>query len=438
MKECQKCKTILEDDELFCHECGTKQEIEEVATQNEDMAVPSGKCIHCGETIEGDSVFCPYCGKSQVMEDVKEPEHEVENEPVSKEKSEPKQEYNPELEEKEEPQEALVQEKLEEQTTYEWGEEKKSKKWIWLLLAVLLIGAGAWFFFSQNSNSFDSNDTMPETVDTDSIEEPDEIDEYEETTPTSPLAFLEQFYKGDIKDEYYISQNVTANVLNKLKRDYEYECPSDDCLATWVFTAYPPGSDLYLEEGPIITESKEEGKYSVYYSYYIQGQSGRIYKPRGILVSVTQIDGKYLISDYELVMPDIEQNQDNMPDNNEEYESQKMDTGEDMHTTQANSTQEKQQHSAFFVYGTATELKEFDILDDDGRLRPNFNNVFFTKIDTRIDKEIKLYSKSAKILTTHPSNSYTLKTNEHNQYELSIIDPQRFWSSSMYLVILVK
>ena len=27
MKRCYNCDTILEDDELFCHECGAKQEI---------------------------------------------------------------------------------------------------------------------------------------------------------------------------------------------------------------------------------------------------------------------------------------------------------------------------------------------------------------------------------------------------------------------------
>lgn len=312
MRECPNCKTILEDDELFCHECGTKQEIEESVASNEEAAPLEKKCIHCGETIEEDSAFCPYCGKPQVMEEVKETE--AEKDPVAEEKTEPKQEENPAQEEKNGPKEASIQEKSKEQTTYEWEEEKKSKKWIWILLAALLAGAGAWYFFSQNNYPSESEQTMAEAVDTDSIEEPDEIDEYDDV-PASPLAFLEQFYKGDYEKEDYIKQHVTANVINKLKRDYEYECPSGDCLATWVFTAYPPGSDLYLEEGPIITESKEEGKYSVYYSYYSQGQSGRIYKPRGLLVSVTQIDGKYLISDYELVMPDIVENQDGLANN---------------------------------------------------------------------------------------------------------------------------
>lgn len=313
MKKCPSCNAIMEDDALFCGECGTKFEVEEVADQVEETTAPQEKkCIHCGETIEEDSAFCPYCGKPQVMEEVKEPE--AEKDPVAEEKTEPKQEENPAQEEKNGPKEASIQEKSKEQTTYEWEEEKKSKKWLWVLLVVLLAGAGAWYFFSQNNYPSESEQTMAEAVDTDSIEEPDEIDEYDDV-PASPLAFLEQFYKDDYEKEDYIKQHVTANVINKLKRDYEYECPSGDCLATWVFTAYPPGSDLYLEEGPIITESKEEGKYSVYYSYYSQGQSGRIYKPRGLLVSVTQIDGKYLISDYELVMPDIIENQDGLANN---------------------------------------------------------------------------------------------------------------------------
>ena len=300
MKECPNCKTTLEDDELFCHECGAKQEIEDGAAQNEETAAPQeDKCIHCGEAIEAGSAFCPFCGKPQTVDNVKSEEQ--------KEKAK--------VDEKPGPKEAPVQEEPVEQTTYEWEEEKKSKKWIWILMVALLAGIGAWYYLSQDDSSSESEQNLAEAVDTTPIDEPDVIDEYEEIKPTSPLAFLEQLYKGEYEKEEYIKQHVTANVLNKLKRDYENECPSGDCLATWVFTAYPPGSDLYLEEGPIITESKDGGKYSVYYNYYIQGQSGRIYKPRGLLVSVTQIDGEYLISDYELVMPDIVENEDGLTNN---------------------------------------------------------------------------------------------------------------------------
>lgn len=66
MKKCPSCNAIMEDDALFCGECGTKLEVEEVADQVEETAAPQEKkCIHCGETIEEDSAFCPYCGKSQ-------------------------------------------------------------------------------------------------------------------------------------------------------------------------------------------------------------------------------------------------------------------------------------------------------------------------------------------------------------------------------------
>ena len=42
------------------------------------------------------------------------------------------------------------------------------------------------------------------------------------------------------------------------------------------------------------------------------------------------------------------------------------------------------------------------------QLTGNFNKSYFTKVDIREVSEIKLYSKSAKLLTTHPSSSYTL------------------------------
>ena len=99
--------------------------------------------------------------------------------------------------------------------------------------------------------------------------------------------------------------------------------------------------------------------------------------------------------------------------------------------------QDKQLHTAWFVFGTKKELKDQQILKNGKVLQGNFNKEYFTKVDIRVDKEIKLYSRSAKMLTSHPSSSYTLQRDANKQYVLRITDPQLFWSTSKYLVILV-
>ena len=113
-------------------------------------------------------------------------------------------------------------------------------------------------------------------------------------------------------------------------------------------------------------------------------------------------------------------------------------TEETTQKSQTISQQDKQLNTAWFVFGTKKELKEQNVLTDGEVLRSNFNKEYFTKIDIRVDKEIKLYSKSAKIMTAHPSNAYTLQRDANKQYVLRITDPQLFWSTSKYLVILVK
>ncbi len=102
------------------------------------------------------------------------------------------------------------------------------------------------------------------------------------------------------------------------------------------------------------------------------------------------------------------------------------------------SSQDKALNTAWYVFGTKKELKDQHILDGDHVLQSNFNQSYFTKIDIRVDKEIKLYSKSAKILTSHPASSYTLSQDANKQYILSITDPTTFWATSRYLVVLVK
>ena len=102
------------------------------------------------------------------------------------------------------------------------------------------------------------------------------------------------------------------------------------------------------------------------------------------------------------------------------------------------NAQDKQLNTAWFAFGTKDELKKQRILESGKVLQSNFNKEYFTKIDIRVDKEIKLYSKSAKLLTTHPASAYTLQQDANKQYVLRITDPQAFWSTSKYLVVQVK
>lgn len=106
--------------------------------------------------------------------------------------------------------------------------------------------------------------------------------------------------------------------------------------------------------------------------------------------------------------------------------------------TQTITTQDKQLNTAWFVYGTKRELKEQHIYVDGEVLQSNFNREYFTKIDIRVDKEIRLYSRSAKLLTSHPASAYSLTQDANKQYTLRITNPQLFWSTSKYLVVLVK
>lgn len=106
--------------------------------------------------------------------------------------------------------------------------------------------------------------------------------------------------------------------------------------------------------------------------------------------------------------------------------------------SQTIESQDKQLHTAWFVFGTKKELKEQKILKDGKVLQQNFNKDYFTKIDIRVDKEIKIYSRDAEMLTSHPAGSYTLQRDANKQYVLRINNPDQFWSTSKYLVVQVR
>lgn len=114
-------------------------------------------------------------------------------------------------------------------------------------------------------------------------------------------------------------------------------------------------------------------------------------------------------------------------------------TADNRTKAQTMAAQDKELNTAWFVFGTKNELKEQKILNSGDVLKSGeFNKDYFTQIDIRVTKEIKLYSKNAKLLTTHPAGSYSLEKDDQGQYRITISNPTKFWSVSKYLVVQVK
>lgn len=285
---------MLEDDEMFCHECGAKQEIKEAGSQVEEQVASEGKkCIHCGVLIEADSMFCPFCGKSQAVEEEK-PE-EPQQEPV---KAEPKQSNESEPVASPQPEQAQP----EEEPTIEEEEKKKSKTWLWILLVLMIAGGAGWYFLSGNNNGSEVAAPVEEVADSE-VEESDyegPDDEEYESGPSTKLAFLEKFYQEGRLDADYIKQKVTPLVLDRLRKAYGGDCKYGECLGTWVFLAFPQGADAKIVDGPFISETSRPGIFKVDYVYSYYKDSSKSNETRTVYLTVIKYNEDYLISDFEV------------------------------------------------------------------------------------------------------------------------------------------
>ena len=101
-------------------------------------------------------------------------------------------------------------------------------------------------------------------------------------------------------------------------------------------------------------------------------------------------------------------------------------------------------HTAYFVVGKSKDLQNMKVIDKTGgllgigktsKLSPNFDNNKFTRIDYVQTSTIPIDSKEAKIITTHPSDSYKLNKEKDKVVSLSITNAEKFWSASKYLVV---
>ncbi len=108
---------------------------------------------------------------------------------------------------------------------------------------------------------------------------------------------------------------------------------------------------------------------------------------------------------------------------------------------------EDERYSAYFVVGTKKELKALGLIDTKGgfigigkttTLATNGDISTMKKIDIRNVNEIPLTGQRVEVLTSHPSNSYSLQGPQNKPSSLLITSSEEFWQASRCLVILVK
>lgn len=102
-----------------------------------------------------------------------------------------------------------------------------------------------------------------------------------------------------------------------------------------------------------------------------------------------------------------------------------------------------QLNEVFIAIGNKKELKENHILEKKFLsktkiLSGDFNQKFFSTQDKRTyDGQVLYGAKKAEIKTNQPKDSYTL-TKQGNNMVLKVLNKDRFWSNTSYLVIQIK
>ena len=108
--------------------------------------------------------------------------------------------------------------------------------------------------------------------------------------------------------------------------------------------------------------------------------------------------------------------------------------------TETIATQDQLLNTAFYIAAPKSELINAKVLSKGGLFRSakisyEAEQSAFVKIDIRNIKEINLNVKRAKVLSVHPTGTFTLEEDESEMLVLRISNPTSFWEQTKYLVI---
>jgi len=107
------------------------------------------------------------------------------------------------------------------------------------------------------------------------------------------------------------------------------------------------------------------------------------------------------------------------------------------------ATQDQLLNSAFYISGTKDELIAAKVLSKGGlfrsaRISYEAEQSAFVKIDIRDVNEINLNAKRAKVLSVHPTGTYSVEPDENGMQVIKISSPAAFWEQTKYLVIQIQ
>jgi len=104
-------------------------------------------------------------------------------------------------------------------------------------------------------------------------------------------------------------------------------------------------------------------------------------------------------------------------------------------------TQDTDLNSVWYCVAPSKKLKDAKILTNTGLfqskkvLAVDFDKSAFTQVDLRNVTSIPTNSKKAKVISSHPVDSYKLTTGDDKNITIEITNPSKFWSVSKYLVV---
>jgi hypothetical protein len=105
---------------------------------------------------------------------------------------------------------------------------------------------------------------------------------------------------------------------------------------------------------------------------------------------------------------------------------------------------ENERNAVYYIIGSRSELLKKNIISKQGgfigigrRITTSANSDLsqYIKTDARKLSELPLKGKKITLLTTHPSNSYSIEGKKSSPISLKITDKELFWSKSKFLVI---